>query len=267
MLYVREYGRSGPRVIVLNGGPRAPGHMAPVARGLVSSYRVVEPFQSVSSRERLTVARHVAGLHEVINFYAGCCGPPLLGASWGAMLALAYAATHPGSTGPLILVGCGTFDLAARAELQKTIAERMNDEIRARLKCADQLDQDERLKAIVEAMMPIYSYDIGAFPHEEDQVDARAHHETWDDMVRLQAEGIYPAAFATIKVPILMVHGTFDPHPGRLIFASLRTYLPQLEYRELERCGHYPWLERAAADAFFSVVREWLAGNVHADGR
>ncbi len=241
--------------------------MAPVARGLASSCRVVEPFQRGSSDERLTVARHVADLHEVINFYAECRHPVLLGASWGAMLALAYAATHPSSTGPLILVGCGTFDLAARAELQKNIAERMNDEIRARLKCTDQLDQDERLKASAEAMMPIYSYDVRASPHEEDKVGARAHHETWDDMVRLQAEGIYPAAFATIKVPILMVHGTFDPHPGRLIFAGLRPYLPQLEYRELERCGHYPWLERAAAWAFFALVREWLAGNLDAASR
>ena len=36
-------------------------------------------------------------------------------------------------------------------------------------------------------------------------------------MLRLQTEGIYPASFAAIKVPVLMVHGTFDPHPGRLI--------------------------------------------------
>jgi pimeloyl-ACP methyl ester carboxylesterase len=143
----------------------------------------------------------------------------------------------------------------------------MNDEIRARLKCGDQLDQDQRLKASAEAMMPIYSYDERTSPHEEDKVDARAHQETWDDMVRLQAEGIYPAAFATIKVPILMVHGTFDPHPGRLIFAGLRRYLPQLEYRELELCGHYAWLERAAAGAFFALIREWLASNLDATSR
>jgi pimeloyl-ACP methyl ester carboxylesterase len=240
--------------------------MALVARGLASSYRVVEPFQRGSGGERLTVARHVADLHEVINFYAGRCHPALLGASWGAMLALVYAARYPSSTGPMILVGCGTFDLVARAELQRTIAERMNDKIRARLKCADKLDQDERLKASAEAMTPIYSYDLLASPHEEDKVDARAHHETWEDMVRLQAEGTYPAAFAAIKVPILMVHGTFDPLPGRLILEGLRPYLPQLEYRELERCGHYPWLERAAADTFFSIVRKWLASHINTPG-
>jgi pimeloyl-ACP methyl ester carboxylesterase len=241
--------------------------MAPVARGLAGSYRVIEPFQRGSGRERLTVARHVADLHEVVNFYTGRCHPALLGASWGAMLALAYAATHPSSTGPLILVGCGTFDLVARAELQTVIAQRMNDEIRARLKCADELDEDECLKASAEAMMPIYSYDLSASPHEGDKVDARAHHETWDDMVRLQAEGTYPAAFAAIEVPILMIHGTFDPLPGRLIFAGLRPYLPQLEYRELERCGHYPWLETHTADSFFSLVRGWLAGNLGGAGR
>jgi pimeloyl-ACP methyl ester carboxylesterase len=236
--------------------------MAPVARGLADSYRVIEPFQRGSGGERLTVARHVADLHEVVSFYAGRSQPALLGASWGAMLALAYAATHPSSTGPVILVGCGTFDLAARAELQRTIAERMNDEIRTRLKRADQLHQNERLKATAEAMLPVYSYDLLASPHEEDNVDARAHHETWDDMVRLQAEGVYPAEFVAIKVPVLMVHGTFDPLPGRRILEGLRQYLPQLEYRELGRCGHYPWLERAAADTFFSLVREWLAGYV-----
>ena len=108
-------------------------------------------------------------------------------------------------------------------------------------------------------MTPIYSYDPLTFPHEEDKVDARAHKETWEDMLRLQTGGVYPASFAAIKVPVLMVHGTFDPLPGPLILKGLQPYLPQLEYRELERCGHYPWLERGAADKFFSLVREWLA--------
>jgi pimeloyl-ACP methyl ester carboxylesterase len=158
------------------------------------------------------------------------------------------------------------FDLGARAELQRTIAEGMTDDIRARLKCADQLNQDQRLKASAEAMLPVYACDLLASPHEDDHVDARAHRETWDDMLRMQAEGIYPAAFAAIKVPVLMIHGTYDPLPGRLIFQGLRPYLPQLEYRELERCGHYPWLERAAADPFFSLVRDWLARHIVAAG-
>jgi pimeloyl-ACP methyl ester carboxylesterase len=246
----------------LHGGPGAAGHMAPLARGLAGLYRVIEPFQRGSGSERLTVARHVADLHEVIAACAQDCRPALLGASWGAMLALAYAAAHPGSTGPIVLVGCGTFDPVARAAMRSTVAERMNDEIRAQLKQADQLDPNERMKASAKATARIYCCDPLSFPHTDDEVDARAHEETWEDMLRLQAEGVYPAAFAAIKVPVLMVHGTFDPHPGRLTMQTLRPYLPQVEYRELTHCGHYPWLERAAADAFSSLVRDWLGRHL-----
>jgi pimeloyl-ACP methyl ester carboxylesterase len=78
-------------------------------------------------------------------------------------------------------------------------------------------------------------------------------------MVRLQGEGVYPAAFAAIKSPVLMLHGAADPHPGEMIRASLAPYIPFLEYREWERCGHYPWLEKATREEFFSVTRKWLA--------
>src|SRR5215471_11358752 len=107
MLRVRGYGQSGPGVIVLHGGPGAAGHMAPVASGLAQSYRVFEPFQRGSGAEPLNVATHVADLHEIVTTCARG-SPALIGASWGAMLALAYAAAHPSSVGPLILVGCGT---------------------------------------------------------------------------------------------------------------------------------------------------------------
>jgi pimeloyl-ACP methyl ester carboxylesterase len=93
--------------------------MAPVARGLADLYRVLQPFQRASGDERLTVAKHLEDLHEVVQLYARDSRPALLGSSWGAMLALAYAAAHPDSTGPLILVGCGTFDLIARARMHE----------------------------------------------------------------------------------------------------------------------------------------------------
>ena len=35
-------------------------------------------------------------------------------------------------------------------------------------------------------------------------------------------------------------------------------YLSQIEYREWDRCGHYPWLERSIYEEFFEVLRTWL---------
>jgi pimeloyl-ACP methyl ester carboxylesterase len=95
-------------------------------------------------------------------------------------------------------------------------------------------------------------------------LDVRAHTETWEDMVRLQEAGVYPAAFAAITSPILMLHGTYDPHPGQRIRASLAPYLPQLEYCEWERCGHSPWGKQFVRDEFFAVLRAWLTRHVAA---
>ena len=257
---VRAYGASGPWVIAVHGGPGAPGHMAPVARGLADSFRVLEPWQRGSGGEPLTVARHVADLHDLVESRGEGERPALVGSSWGAMLALAYAAAHPEDAEPLVLVGCGTFDQKAREQLQATVSQRMDDRLRLRLERLPQEipDPDERLQLTGELLGPLYSCEFETTDLQGEACDARAHHETWEDMVRLQAQGVYPAAFSAIKGPVLMLHGAVDPHPGRMIRTSLAAYLRQLEYREWERCGHYPWLERAVRDEFFAVLREWL---------
>ncbi len=82
-------------------------------------------------------------------------------------------------------------------------------------------------------------------------------------MLRCQEEGLYPAAFAAIESPVLMLHGAYDPHPGRMIRDSLRPYLPQLEYREWENCGHSPWRQPEVREEFFEVLRNWLQGHHH----
>jgi len=235
--------------------------MAPVARGLADSFRALEPFQRGSSAEPLTVARHVADLHQLLMSGYGGERPAIVGHSWGAMLALAYAAAHPGRAAALVLIGCGTFDQAARCRLKAIREERMDDVLRRRLEGLPEEfpDADERLRVSGNLILPLYSHDLVADDLDVGACDARAHHETWADMMRLQREGVYPAAFTAIESPVLMLHGAVDPHPGRLIQASLDPHLPQLEYHEWERCGHYPWLEKAVHDEFFALLRRWLA--------
>lgn len=260
-MHIRTYGTSGPLVVVLHGGPGAPGYMAPVARGLADSFRVFEPLQRRSGGEPLTVAGHVADLHELVESRCEGARPALVGHSWGAMLALAYAATHLGRAASLVLIGCGTFDPVARTRLRAILEERMNDPLRRRMeRLPEEIpDPDRRLGVLGDLILPLYSYELVPADQEVVVYDARAHHQTWEDMVRLQKEGVYPAAFTAIDVPVIMLHGAVDPHPGRMIRASLQSHLPQIEYREWERCGHYPWLEKAVRDEFFAVLREWLA--------
>jgi pimeloyl-ACP methyl ester carboxylesterase len=238
--------------------------MAPVARGLADSFRVIEPFQRGSDAGPLTVARHVEDLWELIDGSAGT-RPALVGSSWGAMLALAYAAAHPQSAGPLVLIGCGTFDPQARCEYRARRERRTGADLARQLTQlpAHIADPDARLKAEAHLLLTPYSYDLVSTDLEIEECDATASQQTWDDMVRLQEAGIYPAAFARIRAPVLMLHGAVDPHPGMLIRAGLAPHLPQLQYIEWERCGHYPWLERWARDEFIAVLRRWLLAAVH----
>lgn len=236
-LFARTYGNSGPWVVTLHGGPAAAGGAAPIAEGLAGQFRALEPWQRPSGGAPLTVHTHIADLHAAI--LERCTAPiAIVGESWGAMLALAYAAAHPGSAAAIVLIGCGTFDPIARARLQETLA--------ARDRASDPAPYD---------YVPI-------LPESETRsritFDKLAYEETWADMIRLQDDGTYPAAFAAITSPVLMIHGDHDPHPGAMTRDTLLPFIPHLEYVQLDRCGHSPWNERHARALFFETLHSWL---------
>lgn len=257
----RIYGQGDKHVVVLHGGPGAGGYMAPVAKRLADRFHVLEPLQRGSSDVPLTVATHIVDLDEVISHCCPGARPAIIGHSWGAMLALAYAAAHPETAGPLVLIGCGTFDAASRAELNATIGRRMTDDVKlamSRLEI-EISDPAERLSAIGMLIQPIYSYHLSAHIEASSaECDGRAHEETWQDMLRLQENGVYPNAFSSISSPAIMFHGAYDPHPGRMIYDCLKRHMPQLEYTEWQACGHEPWREEEVHEHFYQTLLRWL---------
>lgn len=171
--------------------------MAAVARGLAGRFQVVEPFQRGSGggqrsggAGRLSVRRHVADLHEVIESCRGRGRPALVGSSWGAMLALAYAAEHPLRAGPLVLIGCGPF-ARWRARLLETLDERIDEGLRRKLEAVAEevADADEQMRTKAALIAPLYSYEPVTseleIAGEIEEFDARAHQESWDDMESL----------------------------------------------------------------------------------
>lgn len=264
-LTVRSHGPAGRPVFVLHGGPGAPGYAAGLARCLADPLHVLEPWQRRSGATPLTVERHVEDLAEVLASHSRARAPALVGESWGAMLALAFAAKYPDRVAAILLVGCGTFDAAARARLHATLDARATPELRAELAALEQRypDAAERFSAAHRLSDPLYTYCRAPDADDDgDTFDLKGHLESWNDMLRLQGEGRYPAAFGAIDRPVRMLHGDYDPHPGTLVRDSLVPYLPQLEYVELERCGHSPWLEVYARDRFRAEARSWLEHHV-----
>jgi pimeloyl-ACP methyl ester carboxylesterase len=206
----------------------------------------------------VTVATHVGDLADLVE-ERELERPALVGHSWGAMLALAFAAEYPELVGPIVLVGCGTFDDASRERFHEAVSVRLGP-LRARIDALEReiADPDERIRAQGSLLLPAYSHEPVATGIVSARCDAKGYRETWSDMLRLQEEGTYPAAFSAIESPVLMIHGAQDPHPGAMIRASLAPHVPGLEYIELERCGHYPWLERHAREPFLRILGDWL---------
>ena len=216
---------------MIHGGPAAPGSAAGLARGLSSDFFVLEPFQRSSGTVPLTVAQHV---NDLASIAPEPCA--IVGHSWGAMLGLSFTARYPNRVTRLTLVGCGTY----------------NEECRAIYR--------ERSKVLPEWFDRIDD----AADDDSDSIpfDSAGHFETWEDELRLQREGQEPQSFTSISCPVLMLHGDIDPHPGPEMYAFLRHFIPQLEYVEFADCGHDPWRERRAREAFFKTLGEWLKASL-----
>jgi pimeloyl-ACP methyl ester carboxylesterase len=259
ILPVKRHGPRGRTVLVLHGGPGAPGSAGLLARALADPLHVLEPWQRTSSDTPLTVAQHIEDLAAAVSHESSSEKPALVGESWGAMLALAFTAAYPDRISALGLVGCGTFDRRSRAELHRTLEERTTPDLREQLaKLAERVtDENERMARAHALSDHLYTFSRAVDDHVA-RVDLKGHTESWNDMVRLQYADVYPAAFVSITCPVLMLHGSYDPHPGGLIRDSLREFIPHLEYIELDRCGHSPWVEEHARDRFLSILRSWL---------
>jgi pimeloyl-ACP methyl ester carboxylesterase len=267
---VRRLGLSGPTLLVLHGGPGAPGSARGLARSLSQRFTVLEPLQRRSGGVPLTVEQHVRDLTAVAP------SPALVvGHSWGAMLGLSYASRYPAAVSKLVLVGCGTYDEATRALLHNAIHQRLGPEGRERVaQLTAQLVGEttavqreaalQRLGSIhagLETYAPIEN-ENDTDPAELLPLDPEGHTETWNDVIRLQRTGIEPQTFSQIRAPVLMVHGDYDLHPGPATRDLLRQYIPQLEYLNLQRCGHEPWREEHARESFAAALCDWLAREV-----
>jgi pimeloyl-ACP methyl ester carboxylesterase len=264
---VRTYGQPPFRVAVLHGGPGAPGQMAPVARELSSQRGVLEPLQTADS-----IAGQIHELQAVLREHGS---PPLtlIGSSWGAWLGVLLAASHPALVEKLILVGSGPFEAHYADSLLATRLSRLGDVERreARALLAGLLDsaaqdRDAALARLGELFGKADAYD--PLPKDTDGLPVQYHifESVWSEASALRASGQLLRRVACVRCPVLAIHGDSDPHPAEGVWEPLSRVLDDFRFVLLERCGHLPWMERQAREAFYALLRQeirWggLAGH------
>jgi pimeloyl-ACP methyl ester carboxylesterase len=236
--------------------------MAPVARELARHRGVLEPIQTAAS-----LNGQVEELRGVLEKRAD---PPvvLIGFSWGAWLSFIVAARHPALVKKLVLVGSGPFEERYVAQLRRTRKRRFSEEEREAFEATVRAledpateDRDVRLARLGALASRVDAYDpVADRCGEADSVGPRGDifRGVWEEAAELRRNGQLLELGQRIKCPVVATHGDYDPHPAEGVREPLGNVLERFRFVLLERCGHKPWIERQAREAFFRVLEEEL---------
>jgi len=190
----------------------------------------------------LTIERSVQDLEELRAAF-GHERLVLVGHSFGATLALAYAGTHPERVSALAYldgVGVGDWRTPYRAERRRRLApwaERFAA-LDGRERTREEETEWRRLQWATDYADPVAGYDLALpmalSPHAITLPANRAL--TFDDMDQI--------TWATaVRCPLTLVHGTADPRPmGPVVALGAHARAPRK--RIVPDAGHLPWIEQ-----------------------
>jgi proline iminopeptidase len=192
--------------------------------------------------------------------------------SFGAALALAYAAEHPDRVEAVAFVSClvrlagqpDWFDDYRRAHLA-----RIPEPARARYRALRRLrkeagDADPDLAAEARRIALAAEFAdaevarrfAGQLEAELAAVNHEVNRELGDDFVRYFATPEVQARLRVLRCPVLLVHGEADPRPVAAVEA-LAAELPQARVVRLPGAGHFPLWE--TPDTLQRLLRELVA--------
>ena len=255
---LRIYGTAPFNVVLIHGGPGAPGEMAPVARELVSEMGVLEPLQTADS-----IDGQVEELKDVLETQ-GNLPLILVGFSWGAWLSFILAAQYPSLVKKLVLVSSPPFTEKYAAQIMET---RLNH-----------LSAEERKEAL-SLLSAIYSGSargnsfarFGDLMDKADSFDPIAHEDeilpcspeiyqqVWAEAGKMRSSGELLQLGEKIQCPVVAIHGDYDPHPAAGVKEPLAGVLKDFRFILLAKCGHHPWYEHQAKGIFYATLRKQIS--------
>jgi pimeloyl-ACP methyl ester carboxylesterase len=252
---VRIWGPGPYSVAVIHGGPGAPGEMAAVARELSTVKGVLEPLQTAT-----TLEGQVRELRSVLSAQGR---PPvtLIGFSWGAFLSWMVAARYPELVGKLILVGSAPFEDQYAAAITKTRLDRLTPLERSEANSLLGMLESpapENKNALFTRLGILLShadaFDPLPFEDEGFHSQYEIFKDVWNEAAELRRKKTLLMMARSISCPVVAIHGDYDPHPADGVNIPLAKELPNFRFVLLDKCGHRPWIERNASEAFYKLL-------------
>jgi proline iminopeptidase len=275
-LYWCIYGeQDARRLLVLHGGPGAHhDYLLPQMLGLQeigAGYELLFYDQrgggrskTGESREPVTWQTQTRDVAAVIAEF-GLGQPTIVGYSWGALLAMLYAAEAArGADFPapaqLVLIDPAPISRQYRGQFEREFARRQSSPEVERLRAAlaesrlRERDLDAYRQRNFELSVAGYfanpesARDLTPF-----RVTARVQQSVWESLgdFDLVADG----RLASIRVPALVIHGRQDPIP--LESSESAAVAMGARFVTLDDCGHVPYVEQP--EALFDAIAGFLA--------
>jgi pimeloyl-ACP methyl ester carboxylesterase len=253
---LRIWGKPPYKVAVIHGGPGTPGSVAAVARELAKEIGVLEPLQTKDS-----IDGQVEEL--VVVLKANAALPvTLIGWSWGATLSYIMTGRFPELVKKLILVSMPPLKIEERPDLTAIWLDRLSEKDRVDFLSLEESvwdgkNEDKslsmgrlfRLIAKADSYAPMPSKDEVL----EYQIDINI--AIFRELERRSANLDLAGSGKKIRCPVVAIHGDFDPRPARAVQEPLSKTIKDFKFILLEKCGHYPWMEKYAREKFFEVLR------------
>src|SRR5438270_7857469 len=265
---------SGDYVLVLSGGPGEDIHsMQGIADELGKKYRCIMWEQRGTGRSRLpkydastiNLNAYVEDI-EALRRHLHAEKFIVIGNSWGMILGLTYAGTHPDAVRAVVTIGSGpiTFeDLGVFSDNQLARLGACELEVRDFWKdpARDAADSDraafERLRAATIA----YFYDRKKALEMAAELDPKDYNFRVPPAF-LNAEGKYDIRpkLRTITAPVLLLQGRQDL-AGEANIYEAHLLIANSKLAFIDKCGHMPWLEQV--EQTWKIVDDFLAHLPH----
>jgi len=193
----------------------------------------------------------------------------LFGHSWGAWIAYLLAYSHPELVKKVFLIGAGAFHPGYVAEMHRrrrfrlsSLESREYDRIIARLADDTATDHDVLLGRLGELAAKADHYCVEPIPENREEIvrmDGAQYRSVWQEGASLRESGFFVQIAAGIQCPLRVIQGREDPTPIEAVLEPLKALARDLKGYEIARCGHEPWKEQYAREAFWHIVAEELA--------
>lgn len=263
-------GGTGPPLACLHGGPGLWDYLAPLAALLDGTFTAIRFDQRGCGRSTgggpFTIAQAVDDMDQ-IRAALGFTQWAIAGHSWGAELAVRYAAQHPDRTTAVAYiagVGAGNgFRAGFRSERDRRLGpDRERVATLSAIPAVDRTLEQERELCLLQWRTD-FSPGSEAARHAQvlwntrppgAAINTTANGELWADR---ETEDLCRAA-RRVTCPVTMLLGADDPRPWSAT-GSLLAALPNASRIVFQHAGHAPWAERpkdiqqAIIDAVASV--------------